>query len=147
MYSDRTFSETAAVIMRTGAAIMLIPAAFGLFFSAIGFLTALIGGSAGGVLLSSIPFFTLGVGITLFVGYCQLASRRLESYFERPLWIVTLVLNGIPLVPLLYELTKIPKIQFSSGSLLLVPFVMWWLTAVVLSAISLAKISAAQKYR
>lgn len=147
MYSDRTFSETAAVIMRTGSAIMLVPATFGLFFSAIGFLMSLIGGSPIGVLVFSIPFFSLGLGITLFVGYCKLASRQLEAHLERPLWIATLVLNAIPLTPLVYELTEIRLTQISSDSLLFLPLVIWWLAAVGLSSIALTKNNAAQKYR
>ncbi len=148
MYSDRTFSETAAVIMRTGSAIMLVPATFGLFFSAIGFLMSLIGGSPIGVLVFSIPFFSLGLGIALFVGYCKLASRQLEAHLERWLWIATIVFNSIPLFGIAYGLNKVPATElFSNGRELMIPLAIWWIAAVILSSLALAKNNADQKYR
>ena len=137
----KTFSQKAARIFEIVSYILLVPAVLSLIFP---FFIALAGLSdlhSGVFLFALLPFLIFGIGIVLLCGYIKHSRGTLGEEKIIPLWGATLFFNGLPLLPVFYQIaTTTPELnklslEEISNPVTLFGFllILWWIIAAALS--------------
>ena len=107
MEMEKTYSQKIAGVFEVLSYILMIPAAFGLFYGLLMLLTGLKRGVAAETLLGLTPFVLAAVGVTLLVGYHKHARGRLAPNRVFALWMATAVFNLLLALPWLFGFVSV----------------------------------------
>lgn len=126
--TKKTFSQKAALIFEVVGYALLIPATLSILLTLIF------------PFLIFIPLFFTAIGVVLLVGYYKHSRGLLGKGKIIPLWLATLLFNGLPLLPVLkfvltFDSGRRSTFEDGAGRLYFV-LAFWWIIAVALSAAS-----------